>query len=968
MATDLVTSFLDRYRLAALIQAIEEDLRGIIRQFVSQYVDVDTMLGDRGDEIRRRAVADGVVDPSASGLVDYIDFGDAFSILNRHRGMLPEQLATDVRAFTPVFESATSIRNRVMHGRPLQSDDEERIARLGQALAESDVPFLLTRAVAARLIEEPDWRPFINITSTDYGILHNLPLPEFDETGLLGRDDELRELKRLLMQKRFPVITIAGEGGIGKTALAVQAVYDLVDSPDAPYTAVLWSSLKAERLTGAGIEQVRGNAFDLYSITNELSSALSEAGTTDIELLAAVLSGTSTLVAIDNIESIGAGELRRLIAALPDSQFLFTSRVGLGELEWRITLDALGSNAAKAMIRHLAARRGLQQIAHVHDKQATKIVDSLRRSPLSIRWFVEAVQLGGQPDDLLRDQGAVLQFCMSTIYDSLTDDARRMVECLLAIDGAATLGQLAILTETERSQVQEQIYELQRRALVGVDSKLNENLSQAYQLSAMAREYLERFGSLDEDFSEEVRRKLREIATTSELMRVHDNAVTLEPMAIVAETPEELAVAHLLRQALRRSRNGHMDDARTYLEQARDAAPGYFETYRVAGFIESSARPEEARRQYAEGYRLAPAVHRPRVAYWLAGHLAKLGLALEAEPFAEEAHKGLNLPGTGARLGRIYTYLNRFAEAETLLRDSVADALPRTRLIIETYLLDLAKRQTEGLHIEAHQPAPALEVVASGLERAEKFIETGVIDKRLTEAAVALLNEGLLVALKVPDITLVEDPLNRIFEILDRKAALFASSGLIREWRSRLEYVAQRSHCPPQLSLYVTKILERLDRPIDEEKRARGEVLEYSGSKRYGFIRPLWGDQNVFFHRDDVRTPIDRLCLVRGTTVSYTPLQVVHEGADKLRASDVVVVLDGANRARALHDRQGRVVNIKPGFLFLEDVLTNEIIYVGARTLALLEDIEIGTLVGLDVEDSVQGPQAVPGSVSIIGT
>ena len=193
----LSESFLDRYRLAAAIQAVEEDLRAFIRQFVSPYVEPDALVGDKIAELRKRAAADGAVDPANDTLVDYLDFGDAFAVLNRHRAMVPEGIATAVRALTPAFEIAVPIRNRIMHGRPLLGADEEQVARLGQSVVDSEAAFVMTRAVVARLVEDASWAPMLEITTTQYGnALHNLPLPEFDETGLLasirrfGRDGE----------------------------------------------------------------------------------------------------------------------------------------------------------------------------------------------------------------------------------------------------------------------------------------------------------------------------------------------------------------------------------------------------------------------------------------------------------------------------------------------------------------------------------------------------------------------------------------------------------------------------------------------------------------------------------------------------------------------------------------------------------------------------------------------------------
>ena len=55
------------------------------------------------------------------------------------------------------------------------------------------------------------------------GILNNLPVPDYEyEGGFVGRDDDIREITKLLNSEKFPVITITGAGGVGKTSLALR--------------------------------------------------------------------------------------------------------------------------------------------------------------------------------------------------------------------------------------------------------------------------------------------------------------------------------------------------------------------------------------------------------------------------------------------------------------------------------------------------------------------------------------------------------------------------------------------------------------------------------------------------------------------------------------------------------------------------------------------------------------------------
>jgi cold shock CspA family protein len=968
-SADLKTRFLDRYRLAAVIQAIEDDLRSFLRQHVVPYHDASSAFGDRLSQLEQRANRDGHLDPALDALVDYLDFGDAFGLLNRHRGMLPAFLAQAVRALTPGFEMAVPIRNRVMHGRPLRETDEEHIARLGQSVVDVDADFPLTLAVVAHLVDDPLWTPVLDISPSRHGnVLHKLPLPEFDETGLLGRDEELGQVRELLNRRRYPVVTIAGEGGIGKTALAVQVLYDLADSSEVPFEAILWTSLKTERLTGRGVEQIRGAAEDLLSLTTDLTGAIAEGTDADIPLLAELLEGTPTLVAIDNVESISPNEIRELIDALPDAQFLLTSRVGLGEIERRITLGALGSQAGKKMLRHLANRRELPQLARASDRQADEIVQRLRGTPLAIRWFVEAVQAGGQPDALLHDQSAVLRFCMSSIYDSLAPAGRVLVDCLLALEGSATVGQLALLTELDRDDVQDQLYELQRRAVVQVDPRLSESLSQSYALGAMPRDYLRHFGALDDRYAEEINRRLREIAATDELQRRFDNTVALEPMAIVASSSEERAVATVLRRALQHSRRGEIENARSEVTRARDAVPAFFETYRVGAFIESDRRPEESRRLYHEAYRLAPDVARPKVAYWLAGHLLNMMTAAEAEPYAREAHDALGLPGTALTLARVCMYEgSRFNDAEVLLDLAAAAETAKTRIIAETLLLDLAKRRAEASSRDERRPAAAMETLATALHRAESVLATGVVDGRYEADIASLVSEALLVALHLPDVSLVAPTLEQVLEMVDRNFYVLSRQELRQQWAPRLGRLCSGRTCPGEIIAYGMKLEHRLEQRlvVTRAGRLEGQLLEYSAKKGYGFIRPDEGDENVFFHKTQIQDPHDALLLTRGARVTYVrdeEPEPPRDGKSAPQARDLAAAVSERERARAIRGRRARVVYMDASYLLAEDVPTQERLYVHRSAFqdqAEWRSAREGTVLIMDLEYSDRGPRAL---------
>ena len=94
--------------------------------------------------------------------------------------------------------------------------------------------------------------------------------------------------------------------------------------------------------------------------------------------LADALQGLTTLIVIDNLETVSGREVLDLVDALPDTvSYLFTSREGLGEIERRFELGPLEERVAVDLLRRLARSRGLEPFAQVEQPVATEIVTQL---------------------------------------------------------------------------------------------------------------------------------------------------------------------------------------------------------------------------------------------------------------------------------------------------------------------------------------------------------------------------------------------------------------------------------------------------------------------------------------------------------------------------------------------------------------------------------------------------------------
>lgn len=298
-------------RLAyVLLWAVEEDLRNLIQLYAGGEEPIEALgpaLTERA--VRRRQLDKRATAEHLAGLLPYIDFQDSFDVVMRNRNRLPDDLADRLKALNSSTAGLALVRNRVAHNRPLEIDDLPKVLDFIEALTatpgfdwENSAETLKEVKADSGYIYKVDAKL---ITDPSTAVANNLPPPDFDETSLLGRREERRQVKRALMGA-WPVITILGDGGIGKTALALQVSYDLVDSSDCPFEAVVWVSAKNAELTSTEIARISTAVEDslgLFASAAVELGGVGDRGNVIVELLD-MIGSFPTLLILDNVETV----------------------------------------------------------------------------------------------------------------------------------------------------------------------------------------------------------------------------------------------------------------------------------------------------------------------------------------------------------------------------------------------------------------------------------------------------------------------------------------------------------------------------------------------------------------------------------------------------------------------------------------------------------------------------------------
>lgn len=845
-----------RARLFTLVDALESDMRRILLDYVLDHLSEEEALGSSYERASQRQAADRLGEDTI--ITNYLDLQESYDILNRHRSSLPSDLATELRDNTGHINSLIPIRNRVMHGRPLNPDDPELTITICQSFITRYWP--TKAAIIEKLSNDPTWEP-INVRQDRHAdrILHNLPLPEYDETGLIGRESDRETIMKHLLRRRESIITIVGEGGIGKTALALDVAYKILDNPDSPYECILWVSLKTERLTAHGVVTVADAVRNLTGAARSLGKAIDDDFAGGVIDLAGALEGVQTLMIIDNLETVAGNEITELYDRLPTSvTFLFTSRVGVGQIERRFPLDPLKSRDADILFRHFAKFRGVKSLTSLSSKTVTEIVKRLRNSPLAIRWYILSVEAGQPPRAALSDQSTLLNFCVRSVYEKMGSASKLLLTILFALDHEASFDELAVITDISIDKLRSALHELIGGSMVVLEVDTDRSMVSRVNLTETARNFLRTVTPPKLEVVNDALEKQREVRRSEERRRAEEKSRRLAPGVVRTRNNDDAPTAYLLRQALVASRSESFSKALEFVSRARELNPEYWEVDRVEAFLLSAQNYiSQPIAVYKNALTKARADENTEgvavISFYLAGHLSRAASEPdEALPYARAAHDHFDISETAQQLGKILTWLGEFKDAQMYLEKALDSAEGKTKLITITSLVESWRRWGEKLLAQEHRPLDAAHKAYAGFSIGWREIRSGTFDKRLTESvleSVSLMTKAMNT--KGIEMSGLQRQLNDAIKSVYSKIAIFEDCRQYTYFRRSLASFARANQISAEGKLILSDTslgqpgvgqVTETDSAVDVD---RGEICSWRGT--YGFIKHPDFPRNVFF-------------------------------------------------------------------------------------------------------------------------
>lgn len=793
-----------RLTLAAFIYGIELDLKTQLKKYVVPFHSDLSFL--RSPELIGKVTErflkenQGVdIQNNLLDAVDYLDFADVFVNLGQNGSFLPAPLADYLKKIYPVLVDITPIRNRVMHTRPLLGGDFSTVyGFVAELKANCPLSWAMTLETREKIESDPTYVLTLKIPrlidESLKVVQHNLPTPDFDETGFIGRKQDVDDIKKLVFGNR--VVSIIGDGGIGKTALALKIAYDIVDLGErSPFELIIWTSAKTTMLTAKGVEEILSAIKDysglIDSISETLSSGEEKSYSDKLKEILEYLDLFKTLLIIDNLETIQNEDVRDFIReAQMKCHIVITSRIGLGELEYPRKLKGLTETESAKLIREIARIRNSETLLRLPQATLIDIASKLYYNPLALKWFVNTVEVGIQPSEVLNNKNNLLNFCLSNVYDKLSEGAVQLLNVMRAARKNLRTAEIIYLSGQEPIKVQQHLIELFKTTLISREILDATNIEDTvYFITDFAKDFLSQNYPLDAVSVRKVMRMLKDLSSSATEIKRINTYNELSINALAYRTPNERIAAKFLSEALSLSRSGRLEDALKKVTEAKAMVPNYVECYRISAFIrvlkDDILGAEE---DYSLGLEIEQ--NNPRLLFYYSQFLLfHLEDADEALRVAETLQKILpNHPFVSFHFARIYNVKQDYNKAIHIIKEMLTRELdPKNKRVAYTELISFYTHMAQSLVRIENDYSGAINHYKKAFATFEDCNGAKIVDSKMVKN----FCESLLSFVQWLPSTVLEDNKDYFKEIVLRHAAKISFSAnkekIIRKFQEKID-------------------------------------------------------------------------------------------------------------------------------------------------------------------------------------
>lgn len=305
----------------------------------------------------------------------------------------------------------------------------------------------------------------------------NLP-PRYGD--FLGRQEEMIQIIEGLTS-RWPLISIEGMGGIGKTTLAIEVARACLPSGsaklDEPFSACVFISAKDRTIMLNDLLDTIARVLNYPYITQQTAP---KDKPREVNRL---LRARPVLLIVDNFETVTDRALLEYLQRIPEpSKALITTRRGQLRRVWEAPLAGLPETDALKLIRLNARRLGLHVIAQANDDVLGPLVTVTGGNPYALETSLGYLKYGGLALDTLinalyqasREVEGIFDYIFTSAWQVMNEHARQLLMVMPFFVESATKAAIGAAAGVEGYYLEAAIGQLVEMSLLEKNDALEE--------------------------------------------------------------------------------------------------------------------------------------------------------------------------------------------------------------------------------------------------------------------------------------------------------------------------------------------------------------------------------------------------------------------------------------------------------------------------------------------------------------
>lgn len=314
----------------------------------------------------------------------------------------------------------------------------------------------------------------------------NLPI---GLTDYIKRNELEDELKKVLLEKeRYPIVTLKGRGGIGKTSLAIHVIDEIINTFPNRFQVIVWFSARDVDLMVEGPKQVQAVvanqkdfSIEYYSQIGEKKSKRTVIGDFSKELTHNSIG--DALYIFDNFETLSnpleVFEWLDSYIRLPN-KILITSRLCRNfKADYPVEVKGMNEDQCRSLIFNTASRFGIQDL--LTEEYIDSLIEESDGHPYIIKIILGEVAKKRKISEIRRvvaDKDKVLDALFKRTYSTLSKASKRIF--LTLCSWRSVIPQIAlesvILREgNEKIDVDNGIDELHKSSFIEISERKDDS-------------------------------------------------------------------------------------------------------------------------------------------------------------------------------------------------------------------------------------------------------------------------------------------------------------------------------------------------------------------------------------------------------------------------------------------------------------------------------------------------------------